>query len=348
VIVSFVYPSSRQRAGGVTMIYEFANALARRGHDVHLLHGPATPWRVDRVDEIPFAFDPAVEHHIVDALDDPRLPAGDVVFGSPERRLGQPAALVQGFRLTAAWLDRATFHSVGPKVCVASWLVEVGRAYGVPEEQLVHVPMGLDHELFASRTPQDERTIDVAMLYHPSREKGWDVGRAVLHDLARRRPGLRAVVFSLAGAPPEPLPVGVEVRLDLGQAQLAEEVYNQTRVFVQTSHHEGFGLTALEAMACGAALVTTDCGGSRDYATPDVTAVVVRAGDVAGLSGAADALLEDADRRRALAMAGTSAAFAFDWGLSGELLEAVLQRYIADPGSFQHPPGEDRSEEYAL
>lgn len=348
MIVCIAYPSSHHRAGGVTMLYEFANALARRGHEVHFIHGPKWEWRVERVEEIPFAFDPAVHHHFVDTVADPGLPRGDVAFGTEERRLGQPAHFVQGFRLTGAWMDRTTFHGVGPKICVATWLLDVGRSYGVPEEQLVHVPMGLDHELFADRTPQSGRTIDVAMLHHPSREKGWDVGRAVLGELRRRRPGLRATVFTMARVPSEPLPDGVQMLVDLEQRELADDVYNASRVFVQTSHHEGFGLTALEAMACGAALVTTDCGGSRDYARPDETAIVVPAGDVAGLADSVEALLDDVDRRSALATVGARSAFRFDWDCSGELLEAFLERYLADPEAFQRPPGEDRSEEYRL
>lgn len=348
MIVSIVYPSSDQRAGGVTMLFEFANALARRGHEVHFIHGPKTPWRVDRVEEIPFRFDAALHHHIVDAMDDPGLPRADVVFGSDQRRLGEPAHFVQGFRLSAPWADRAAFQGVGPKVLVAGWLVEVGRCYSVPEEQLVHVPMGMDHELFAVRTPLLDREIDVAMLYHPSREKGWDVGLRVLQELVRRRPGVRIVLFTLAAAPPEPLPDGVRLVRGLEQRPLADEVYNAARVFVQTSRHEGFGLTPIEAMACGAALVTTDCGGSRDYAFPGETAIVVPAGDVEGLVAGVEALLDDTDERLALATAGERFVRAFDWDRSAELLEAFLERYIADPPYYQGPSGEDRSEEYTL
>ena len=114
------------------------------------------------------------------------------------------------------------------------------------------------------------------MMYHPSREKGWDVARVALLELIVRRPQLRAVVFAMSEAPPEPLPEQVCVLVGLDHARLAAEVYNDTRVFVQASYHEGFGLTAIEAMGCGAALVTTDCGGSRDYAVPGETAVVAR------------------------------------------------------------------------
>ena len=179
---------------------------------------------------------------------------------------------------------------------MASWLVEVGRWYGVPAAQLVHVPVGLDHELFAVRTPLDKRPISVAMLYHPWGAKGWDVGLQVLEELSRRRLGLQGVVFSLAGHPPQPLPDGVQVMLGLDQQRLADEVYNAAKVFVQASRFEGFGLTAVEAMACGAALVTTDCGGSRDYALPGETALVLPAGDATGLAEAADGLLRDEPR----------------------------------------------------
>lgn len=349
MILSFVFPSSSQRAGGVAMLFEFANAMARRGHEVHFIHGPALATRVDRVEDIPYDFDARVIHHITDTLDDPALPSAQIVFNDhTPRRLGQPVAIVQGFRLIGPAWDRAVFRAPCPKVCVASWLVDVGLAYGVPPEQLVHVPMGMDHELFAVRTPRSPRTFDVAMLYHPWYEKGWDIGRDILGELARRRSNFRAVVFSLAGPPPEPLPPGVELKLDLDQRRLADEVYNATRVFVQSSRHEGFGLTAIEAMACGAALVTTDCGGSRDYAFTDSTAVVVPPGDSGALTAAVDSLLDDPERADNLAAAGADSVRKFDWSRSAEELERFLLRYLEDPPRFQRASGEDRSEEYAL
>ncbi len=330
------------------MIYEFANALARRGHEVHFVHGPKWPNRVDSVDAIPFSFTPGMHHHFVDTIDDPGVPDGDVVFAPTSARLGYQVVLVQGFRLIGPEWDTASFRARAPKVCVASWLVEVGRWYGVPDEQLIHVPMGLDHELFSVRTPLEERSIDVAVLYHSAPEKGWDVALPALWELSRLRPGTRVTVFSLVGHPPEALPDDVEVVLHLDQRRLADQVYNRSRILMQASRHEGFGLTAIEAMACGAALVTTDCGGSRDYALPDETAIVVAPGDAAGLAAGADSLLRDDARRIDLARRGARLAREFDWDRSGELLEAFLERYLADPSSFQRPPGEDRSEEYVL
>jgi glycosyltransferase involved in cell wall biosynthesis len=125
-------------------------------------------------------------------------------------------------------------------------------------------------------------------------------------------------------------------------------VYNATRVLAQTSYHEGFGLTAVEAMACGAALVTTNGGGSRDYAFDGETARVVPPGDASAIAERVEELLADESRRCALAEAGTRLVRQFTWDRSGEQLEEFLERYIADPTSFQGPLGPDRSEEYQL
>ena len=106
-------------------------------------------------------------------------------------------------------------------------------------------------------------------------------------------------------------------------------------MFVQASHHEGFGFTPIEAMGCGCALVTTDNGGSRDYASPGETALVFPAGDAMGLAHGTETLLRDDARRQELARNGERYVRRFDWDVGAELLEANLRRYLAAPAVFQ-------------
>jgi glycosyltransferase involved in cell wall biosynthesis len=339
VILTFIYPSSHHRTGGVIVLYELANALARRGHEVHFVHGPSNPHRIQKLDDLPpFRFELEVRHHIVDTLDDPRLPAGDVVFlVSAPHRLGLGAGIVQGHRMFLEEDERDLMRAPYPKVCVASWLVDVGIGYGVSPEQLWYVPLGIDHDVFTFRTPQDARSYDVAILSHSHREKGFAVGVEALAELSRRRPGVRAVVFGMAPRPGT-LPDGIQYRQALDHPTLAESIYGQTRVFMQPSFHEGFGYTAVEAMACGCALVTTDNGGSRDYGLPDHTALVVAPGDWAGLAHAAERLLRDDELRLQLASAGAELVRdRFDWDSSAAVLAARLEAYIADPEGYQRP-----------
>jgi glycosyltransferase involved in cell wall biosynthesis len=81
-------------------------------------------------------------------------------------------------------------------------------------------------------------------------------------------------------------------------------------VVAYPSSGEGFGLPVLEAMACGAAVLTTPV-----LALPEVggEAVAYSSPDVPELAGALTGLLADAPRRAALSAAATARAATFTW-----------------------------------
>jgi glycosyltransferase involved in cell wall biosynthesis len=338
--LNFTWPSTAQYSGGVAMLYEFANALSGRGHEVHFIHGPAWPDRITHPDQITwFDFHHGVVHHVVDSLDDESIPPGDVFFSpSGPARLGHSAVILQGYGMLPEPLERETFRFRGLKICVAQWLVDIGIEYGSPREQLVHVPYGMDHDLFRVITPPDERPVDVAVLYVKHPTKGWGVASEALALVRERRPDLRVEVFGVL-PPATPIPTWMHFQRGLDREHLVSGIYNQAKVFLQASWREGFGLTAVEAMASGCALVTTDNGGSRDYALPGETAIVAPPGDAAGLAAGITSLLDDDDRRIAMARSGAAYTRRFTWARAAESAEAHLLRYVADPARFQVPPG---------
>src|SRR5262245_23341264 len=79
---------------------------------------------------------------------------------------------------------------------------------------------------------------------------------------------------------------------NLDQAALGRE-YAAARVFAVGSWFEGFCQPGIEALACGAPLVTTDNGGRREYAYDGETALVVPPRDVPAMADAIRRLLED-------------------------------------------------------
>lgn len=68
-------------------------------------------------------------------------------------------------------------------------------------------------------------------------------------------------------------------------------------VFVLASLHEGLPVSLLEAMALGRAAVVTRVGGIPEVVIPDMTAALVEAKDVSGLTTAILSLLRDPTRR---------------------------------------------------
>ena len=94
-------------------------------------------------------------------------------------------------------------------------------------------------------------------------------------------------------------------------------------------------------MARGAALVTTDNGGSQDYAIADDTALVVPPKEPQLLAAAVNRLFEDPVLRNGLAERGYAFIQQLRWETSADTLECVLQGRINvnSPGSTRNPVG---------
>jgi glycosyltransferase involved in cell wall biosynthesis len=116
----------------------------------------------------------------------------------------------------------------------------------------------------------------------------------------------------------------VEMLGFVSQAEKARRL-SEAWVLVQPSPKEGWGLTVVEAGACGTAVVAADSPGLRDSVRSDETGLLVPFGDDAALAAALVRVLGDAALRERLAAAGVAWARRFTWPQCARAsLEALL------------------------
>jgi|LakMenE18May11ns_1017448.scaffolds.fasta_scaffold9955514_2 N-acetyl-alpha-D-glucosaminyl L-malate synthase BshA len=162
--------------------------------------------------------------------------------------------------------------------------------------------------------PQGERILMHASNFRKIK-RVQDVIR-VFHNVNKEKPSK----LLLVGDGPE-RPMAEELARELGicddvrfvgKQQDMEEIFAVTDLFLLPSEYESFGLAALEAMAAGAAVVSTNAGGLPEVIEQGVCGYMADIGDVQAMSNYALDILKDDDRLAMFKDAAKTQAKKFD------------------------------------
>ncbi|HWO68620.1 MAG TPA: glycosyltransferase family 4 protein [Umezawaea sp.] len=356
--ITFVLPVfSRLPSGGFRVVYEYANRLVGRGHQVTVVHErwyegwhrPAKHlyeiardrWHSRRPGGLNewlrwMAVDDAVRMTMVEKLEPARLPEADVVVATYwttalllphlSARQGRPLHLVQGYE---TWgvddpgrVD-AVLRSDVPKVVVSEYLGRLLEGLGVPRGRVAVVRNGLDHSAYRPPVHDGPRGTSVSVLVGTGPQKGSAAAVAALERVREHHPELRVNAFG-AEKRPSLLPDWVRYSRARNGREQAGENYRASAVHLCSSVQEGWGFPVAEAMACGTAVVSTRNGGVEDFCVHEGNSLLVDVGDVDGMTEALLRLLEDSELRHRLARSGSATVSAMSWERSADLfLEAV-------------------------
>lgn len=102
-------------------------------------------------------------------------------------------------------------------------------------------------------------------------------------------------------------------------------IYQNADVLLKTTHHDGWGLPHLEALASGCGLVTTNAGGNLDFCYDGVNSFVVPVKDINSMAQNVVYLLEDDALRQSFIENGKKRASELTWNKTINLLKKVYE-----------------------
>jgi len=227
-------------------------------------------------------------------------------------------------RMIRAAARRATLM-----VCVSAYTADRLRALVEPQAGIAVVHHGVDHERF---TTKGDETADLAALAAHGIEPPYIAFASTIEPrknvptlvrafarVAASRPELRLVLAGSDGwgareARDAITASGVATRVlrpGYLDAATIPALFRRAAVVAYPSLEEGFGLPALEGLACGAPVVTSE--GSALAEVVGTAALLVRPDDSDALAVAFARILDDSGLREQLQAAGPARAAEFTW-----------------------------------
>jgi mannosyltransferase len=233
----------------------------------------------------------------------------EMIAGVVLRALGWPLQLVftsaaqRHHTWITRWLIRRMDAIIATNDISASFLKRAATV----------VPHGVDTDVYA---PPADRAAAFAEMRLPGRyaigcfgrvraQKGTDVFVDAMCKLLPRYPDFTAVI--VGAIVPEQTAFAGDLKKRIEAARLASRIvmtgelpiadvqrwYQRLTIYAFTSRNEGFGLTLIEAMSAGAALVASRAGAAELVVEDGVTGVLTPPGDVDALVAALEPLLAD-------------------------------------------------------
>lgn len=128
----------------------------------------------------------------------------------------------------------------------------------------------------------------------------------------------------------------------LGKQEQMDEILSITDLFILPSQYESFGLSALEAMACGVPVISTNAGGLPEINIHGKTGYLSDVGDVQDMSQHAIYILQNDGRLQGFKDAAIAHARTFEKSLIIPMYEALYDKVLKDA---EKTPGEAVKEE---
>jgi glycosyltransferase involved in cell wall biosynthesis len=176
-------------------------------------------------------------------------------------------------------IEFACRHSDGLIVPFASTAEQIVKMFGVREDRIAVIPLGIDHTRFWHDAAIEKRRSRIGFLGEAKRAKGLDTAILAFAEVAKQNPEAFLAIASDGNEIEEmkelarrTIPAGRYEFVGFVPEDGIRQFYSELDLFLFPSRY-GFGMSAVEAMACGTPAIVGRTLDSTDFFTHELSVV---------------------------------------------------------------------------
>lgn len=322
--------------GGSKIILEHANRLVAMGHKVNLIsHFPKPDW---------FVLDKKVKFIQVSWKNIlcESIPQCDVIVATYwreiyeciEQKIAPVVYFEQGdyhlFDLNK--LDKRTFDYINKQLETVKYVYTVSsfaqeKIKSIYGKESIIIPNAVDEKVFFYKEHPDNEIMQITIIGSEEAEfkRISNILKAIRELKAR---GYRINLNWIT--PTKPLINKEDAIINPKQIVIGDTLRN-TDIYICASLYESFCLPVLEAMTCGAAVITTNNGGNMDFVKDKVNVLLIEKDNILDIIEKVELLINDSENRKKIASEGAKTSQEYSWNRT--MNEIV--KYYADVANYQ-------------
>lgn len=210
-------------------------------------------------------------------------------------------------------------------IVIAKWIDEilVNKLHAKPGYL---VRNGIDTQTFTpAKEEKSSDHVSCLMLYHRLSKKGIKDGLNAYKIVKSKYSNVSLDMFGMFNDPK--IPIVDHYYKDPSKKQLIK-IYRQADIFIYPSREEGWGLTPLEAMACGCAVAGTKTGCMLELGYSSKNVLLSDPKDVKALADNIELLVGNKKLREKISENGRLTVENLSWNKSAEKLKAVFTKIV--------------------
>ncbi len=329
--INFVVPEI-VRSGGIRVIFEYANRLTERGHNVMLLT-PIIPFNIYGRIWVPHflkyrikcvlkylfksstlplnIFERKFKIKYVIFINDYFVPEADLVIATAwqtaesvyrlKKSKGKKFYLIQDYEIWYGDPNRINESYQLPlnRITISDYLRELLQQKFNAES--VKITIGRDYNKYSNDNKIYHNPRAILFMDHPLENRNIDGAINTIRKIKLRYPEVRIMCFGLSRF--HKMPDFVEFYQNPSEDAIVN-LYCSSDIFLFSSKYEGFGGPPAEAMACKCAVVGNAVGALPEYAINGRTAVLCDPNDPEELFDGVCRLLDNEDELKRISGAG--------------------------------------------